>query len=499
MKNKATLNNIISSFILQIVTIISGFIIPRIVLLYFGSSVNGLVSSINQFLSYITLVEGGVTGVVAANLYEPLVKGDFKTISSVAVTSKKFFSTVGYIFIGYAIFLAFVYPLLVDVQFDYLYVCTLVLVLSISLSIQFLFSLTLRVLLNTDKRGYIVNNIQILITALNIPLAYLSVKIYPNIHVLKFISGCLFILQPIVFGQYVKKNYDIDWKEKADNNLINERWNGFAINVAAFIHNCTDITLLTFFSTLDMVSIYSVYAIVTSGLKNLVLSVAKGINPTLGHAYAKGDYEELNQKLDLYEFIIFLLVFFAFAMAALLIRPFAMIYTSGVTDTDYNRPVFGILLVLAEAIYLIKLPHMELAYVANKYKSITIPAFIEAGINIAVSLAFIKDFGLVGVAIGTVAAMFFRMIFHVYFTKSIVPGRKQRIYYKKVILFLIGTAVVLFICVYFLPLKEYTISNWITNAIEYAGVLGVTYLGISYLFFKNELSYLWNYLKRRTK
>ena len=88
MKNKVTLVNMISSLALQICTIISGFIIPKIILSYFGSDTNGLISSLNQFLSYISLLEGGVTGVVAANLYKPLVNGDNQKLSAVVVTSK---------------------------------------------------------------------------------------------------------------------------------------------------------------------------------------------------------------------------------------------------------------------------------------------------------------------------------------------------------------------------------------------------------------------------
>ena len=80
MKNKVTLWNMVTALFLQVVTTISGFIIPKIILSYFGSEVNGLVSSINQFLSYISLIEGGITGVVAANLYRPIVDKDDKII-----------------------------------------------------------------------------------------------------------------------------------------------------------------------------------------------------------------------------------------------------------------------------------------------------------------------------------------------------------------------------------------------------------------------------------
>ena len=71
-----------TGLILQMFTILSGFILPKIILTSFGSEVNGLVSSLNQFLSYISLVEGGITGVVMANLYKPIVEKDEQKISA---------------------------------------------------------------------------------------------------------------------------------------------------------------------------------------------------------------------------------------------------------------------------------------------------------------------------------------------------------------------------------------------------------------------------------
>ena len=257
MKNKVTLVNMISSLALQICTIISGFIIPKIILSYFGSDVNGLISSLNQFLSYISLLEGGVTGVVAANLYKPLVIGDNQKLSAVVVTSKKFFNKVGTIFIAYSVCVAVAYPFVFKLNF--LYVFSLTLILSMNLLVQYMFSITLRTLLNADKKVYVVSLTQIVITVLNTLMAYISVKVYPSIHFLKLISGLLFFIQPIVYGSFVKKHYSIDWSANVDNDLLKERWNGFAVNVAAFIHNSTDVTILTIFTDLATVSIYNVY------------------------------------------------------------------------------------------------------------------------------------------------------------------------------------------------------------------------------------------------
>lgn len=494
MKNKVTLVNMISSLALQICTIISGFIIPKIILSYFGSDTNGLISSLNQFLSYISLLEGGVTGVVAANLYKPLVNGDNQKLSAVVVTSKKFFNKVGAIFVAYTFCLAIVYPLVFEMDFWYVFFLTVI--LSMNLLVQYMFSITLRTLLNADKKLYIVSFTQIISTILNTILAYVSVKIYPSIHLLKLISGLLFFAQPVIYGRYVRKYYSIDWSAEADNQLLKERWNGFAINLAAFIHNSTDISILTFFTNLATVSIYNIYSLVAVGLKSLVQALTSGISATIGHAYAREDWDELNQKMDLYEYIVFLLVSFLFTVGALLITPFVMLYTSGIYDADYNQPLFGILLLISEALYIVKYPHLNLSYDANKFKEITKPAFVEALINIVVSVALVGKLGLVGIAIGTTLAMIYRMGFHVYFTSTIVKNRPQKIFYKKLALFASVSVFGVFLCHKIFPISSYTIKQWLIHAIDYSIILGLLYLVISLLFFKKELLFFKSYLKK---
>ena len=105
MRKRITLINMITNILLQFFTLLSGFIIPKLILSYFGSEVNGLVSSLNQFLSYITLLEGGVTGVITAALYKPLVEKDTCRINSVIKTSSIFYRKIALIFFVYTIIL----------------------------------------------------------------------------------------------------------------------------------------------------------------------------------------------------------------------------------------------------------------------------------------------------------------------------------------------------------------------------------------------------------
>lgn len=495
VKNKTMLLNIISGLLFQFCALISGFILPKIILSYFGSEVNGLISSMNQFLSYITLVEGGITGVIVANLYKPLVEKDDEKLSSILVTADIFYKKIACLFVGYSVILAILYPFVFKTEFEFGYVSSLILILSLNYLIQYLFALTLKSVLIADKKVYIVNLSQLAITVANMLLTLISVVIYPSVHLLKLISSCLFIIQPVVFGRYIKKNYSINWNAKTDNSLIKERWNGFAINFAAFIHNSTDVVVLTVFTNFKIVSIYSVYCLVSNGLKQLISACISGISATIGQAYAKCDINEVNKKMDLYEYIVFVLVFFIFTVAALLITPFVQIYTNGINDTNYHQTTFGILLLISEALYLLKLPHMNLSYSANKFKEITAPAFIESGLNIMVSIILVKKFGLIGVTIGTIVGMTYRTMFHVYYSKKLI-SRPKRIFYKKFFLFTVIAVLGFLICYKLIPIVDVSIQVWITHAILYCIILGAMYLFISILFFRNELEFLLKYLKR---
>lgn len=496
LKGKATLLNTISAFLLQLVTMASGFILPKLILSTFGSDVNGLVSSLSQFLNYIALLEGGITGVITATLYRPLVQGDKEKTSAILVAARRFYRRIGWIFIVYALGLAVVYPLVFKSEFSFLYVFSLTLILSITLIIQYMMSLTYRTLLNADKKMYVVSFTMIALKILEIVLAFIAIKVYPEIHLFKFVTGIVFLLQPIVYSSYVRKHYKLNPHAVGDSSLIKNRWNGFAINTAAFIHNSTDIAVLTIFTNLATVSVYSVYALITNGLKNVINSMVSSLNPVLGHAYAKSDYANLKKKIDMYEYIVFMLVFLGFSVTGLLITPFVSIYTAGLADADYYQPVFGTLLVLSEALYLLKFPHLNLAYSANKFKEISWPAFIEAGINIVLSVALVPFLGIIGVAIGTIVAMVYRMAFHVYYSSKIIPRWRQWFFYRKLIIFTAASELGILICL-LIPPPDGSISSWIWHALAYVVIMCIPLAIISFVFFRKEINYLKQYLKRR--
>ena len=76
VRNKKLAWNTMSGLLLQVTTVLCGFVLPRAILNRFGSDVNGLLNSIAQFLQMIAFLELGVGSVVQSALYRPLAEGD---------------------------------------------------------------------------------------------------------------------------------------------------------------------------------------------------------------------------------------------------------------------------------------------------------------------------------------------------------------------------------------------------------------------------------------
>ena len=147
--------NTFAAFVKQAITIICGFILPRFILKGYGSEVNGLLTSITQFLGFISFLEMGIGPVIQSNLYEPLAKKDDAAISKIVVSSERFFRKIAYIFCGYIVLLIFLYPQFTNSGFPFYYTASLIAIIAISTFAQYYFGITYQLLLNADQKAFV--------------------------------------------------------------------------------------------------------------------------------------------------------------------------------------------------------------------------------------------------------------------------------------------------------------------------------------------------------
>ena len=115
-RNKAMLVNGTTSLVQQLVILICGLIVPRLVLKTFGSSANGMVSSVSQFISITSLIQGGITGASRVAFYAPVARRDWNSASVVYKRAiSEFFHRFAAILSVYVFGLAIFYPIFVEI------------------------------------------------------------------------------------------------------------------------------------------------------------------------------------------------------------------------------------------------------------------------------------------------------------------------------------------------------------------------------------------------
>ena len=477
--------NTITALLLQIVTFICGFILPKQILLYFGSDVNGLVSSISRFLSVITFLEMGISPVIQSNLYKPLAENDVETMSKVVCSSEKFYKRIAYIFIVYIAALFFIYPS-INNEFDFWFTGSLIIILSITTFAQYYFGLTYQVFLNADQKIYISSFLQIFTVIFNTIISVILIKLGCSVHVVKLVSSCVYVIKPLALNIYVKRHYALIPHIKYTEEPIKQKWNGFAQHIAAVVCGEIDVMLLTFLANYQSVSIYSVYFMVVNGITMIVMNMVSGLEAFWGNMIANNERENLLKTFDWVECLMHAAVTFLYGATAVLIAPFISVYIKGATDASaYYLPVFGLILTLAYGAQCLRVPYFRVIKASGHYKQTQMGSFISMLINIIVSVALVLRYGLIGVSLGTLAAMLYHTIYFANYLKKNILNRPIRYFIKHFAVDMVAGTVILMICRLF-TMHELTYISWVVYAVKVSMISAIVVFGMNLTLYHKQ-------------
>ena len=109
-------------------------------------------------------------------------------------------------------------------------------------------------------------------------------------------------------------------------------------------------------------------------------------------------------------------------MGVLLVS-FVRVYTRGINDVNYIRPVFAVLLVTAYGIQSIRDPYDKLILASGHFKETRINYIIAACLNFGISIVAVNIWGMEGVAFGTLIAMLFQAVYMIVYDSRILLKR----------------------------------------------------------------------------
>lgn len=486
-RKKEVLYTVTGNLLLQIATAICGFILPPIVIGVFGSSVNGMVQSVSQFIAYLNIVEAGVGGASIAALYKPLADGDVKERNSILSATAGFYNRSGIFFVVLVFILAFVYPLVIGNQVDRIQASLMVLVLGITGAAEFFLIGKYRVLLTADKKVYVISIVQMLAIIANTAVAVVLIRLHCSILLVKFASAVVYLGRYVFLSMYVHKNYSqLDFHAEPDRQAIRQSKNVLVHQIGGLVVFNSPLVIITIFCSLKDASMYTVYAMVFGAVNQLLGAFSNGMQSFFGESLVKDDLERTRKIFGRYETLFFAVEGWFYSMAYLLIMPFMRLYTANMTDAEYIQPVLALLFVASGVLTNIRNPGGQLINAAGHFKRTQWRSVVEVCINIVSSVIFTLKFGICGVVIGSILSSFYRGIDVVIYTNRHILNLSSFFSFTKIILISLVFGIFIFFCLK-IKFGFETWIFWIFNALAEAVICAVP-VGIILLSLRKKIA-----------
>lgn len=496
--NKILLKNLKLNFYITIVTGILVFIVNKYFAIYMGMEKMGLMRVFSQVVGYLSLMDLGISNAAAYALYKPLIEKNEEKINLIISTIDFFYKRIFMVMIIMGVCFTFFLPNLIKINITTdIYIYWLLYVLNTS--IGYLFA-KYPILFIANQEYELVRKIQgigkIIFQSIQIIIIIItkSFVLFIIIMILENIYNYYFLKK----HYYNKYNYIKIIKDK-DKSVIKSMKNLFWHKLGGLIVSNTDYIILSIYTSLDIIAVYSSYLIIHQLLLTLINIINSVINPRIGNFIAKtnniDDIYILWRKI--YSVYIFIATIFI-TTTYYLIQDFILLWLG----KEFLLPIFTVFLILIITfLNLIRGITDSIKDAFGFFDDIYTP-ILEGLLNLIFSLILVQKIGLNGVIIGTVistiVAIFLLrpiLIFEKYFKKTYTIYLKDNI--KLLLLSTVGILIINIILnkIGICEIKVNSWSRFIYKAVILESIICIVLFCI--FLYDNSFKELINFIKKK--
>lgn len=494
MRTRNVVNNTLMSVVVQLATIMAGLILPRLVLLTYGSALNGLRASISQFVGYLYILEMGLAGSLTYFLYKPIAENNTAKINGILSAAKKSYRQIGFLFIGFVFLIAIIYPLLIrNEEIDLLTIIILITATGAAGVIDYFITAKYNVLLLAAQRNSVTSFFRVIYLILNTIIIVTLINLQFNISTVYFLALFANLAYSLMIYIYMKKNFSyINFAVAEDKSALAMRYDVLIHQISAMVVFNAPILILTILCDLTIVSIYSIYALVFVGVNMILGGFYNGFASSFGELILENNIKKLQKAYSEFEFLYYIILTFIYSCVLILGLPFIKIYTAGIKDANYIDLILFLLFVVVGVLNNWKIPQSTIMGAAGHFRQIRHRAIIEVVVTLTFGILLTRLLGLHGVLIGCIAGLAYRSIDLLYAER--ITGLKFRYTFVRLIrVFIVGFIAVLPFITY-VQINPRNLTEWLFMAVMVSiWVLAVVILG-NFIVEKNTVKCVLNRL-----
>jgi O-antigen/teichoic acid export membrane protein len=247
------------------------------------------------------------------------------------------------------------------------------------------------------------------------------------------------------------------------------------IAIADILRSNIDSVVIGKFVSLDAVGVYGVAMLLLRYMTRSVISGLGVLGPRFAVLDGVGHKDELN-RLFLKSLSIAAILSFGVAMLAIVFGRHFILWWAG---EEYSRAAIILyILVVPRAVAIAQNPGIALMYALKKHQFYAVATIAEAIANITLSLILVKQYGIVGVALGTMVSMLIVKIGVMPLYVSGIAGLPVLEYAKSIVPPAIIAVVISFVAYYVGIMRQNTLP--IAYLVFAAFIAGITYFSACY-------------------
>lgn len=480
----------------QILTIVLGILVPRLILTSYGSEVNGLLTSVTQIYSYVGLLEAGIGTATIQALYRTIGNKSKGDTNAVLAATNRYYHRTGILYFIAIIVFSIVYPLIVRSNIPTITIVLVIIFNGMGSVINYFFQGKYTLLLQAEGKNYIKTSLTMMTDVLkNVSKILLMANGFDVVFV-QAISMVISLIQMTYIVWYIRKYYKwINLSVKPDYNSISQSKNVLVHQVSGLIFNNTDTIVLTIFCGLKIVSVYSMYTMLFGMISTALSTVSSSLIFSLGQIFHI-DRSRFMKLYDCYELFYMTLVFALYSVANFFILPFMSLYTNGVSDINYIDYKLPLLFISTYLLSCGRSAPNQAINIAGHFKLTQNRSIIESAINLIVSLIAVNFLGIYGVLIGTIAALLYRSNDIIIYASRNILNRSSMITYKRWIVNLVVFLIILFIN-QFLHLSLDSYWKIILLCIPYTVFTLLLFYGVAFLSEPQTVKNIISFIRRK--
>lgn len=462
---------VFASAINQVIIMASGLILPPLLIRQYGSEVNGLVNSIKQILNYFQVVSVGIGAAGQVALYEPLAKKDQNRINRIMTELNSFLLKAGVVFCVLVGIIAVSLPLIRNDGISKHVIASIVLICGAGSFVEFTILTKYKILLTADQKQYIVSRVNTEGTVINAILSVIMIQLNVSIIFVQLIATLAYVVRMFLLVSNVKKLYpNINMKVHHDDKEIPNQRDAMLYKLTDIVINYTPMTIVMLICGFADVSVFTVYNLVFSAIVMVVHIFSNGFASSFGNQIVEKDFSALRSSYLGYNFGFRIMTYWLYASAAALIIPFVSVYIRNTDGVNYLIPSVGVCFALNGLFRAIRTPSITIVDAKGNYHENLTLNYVEAVLNVIISIVLTLHFGMIGVLIGGMISALFRSLCFIWSIDKKVIGIS---FSKDILLHIVSIIIAIITCVLFRSISASTVLNWLLIATFVSIVNGI--------------------------